>query len=430
MFEREIMTNDQTMFLIICSAMVLFMTPGLAFFYGGLVRASSVVSMMMMSIGSLGLIGVMWVIFGYAMSFGNAGTGQFVGLDGVFGIDLAKVGLEDVYAQAQAGDGLGLAFAGFQGTFAVITVALISGAIADRARFGSWMVFAGLWATLVYFPVAGWIFNFTVEDGKVVDGGWLVYNVGVMDFAGGTVVEVASGASALALALVLGKRFGFTKGMHAPHNVPLVLIGVAILWFGWFGFNAGSELTADGIASLAFVNTLVAPAAAMLSWAIYEQIAHGKPTSVGVGSGAISGLVAITPSCAYLDPIWALLLGLIVGVVCALAIELKFILGFDDSLDVVGIHLVGGIVGTMFIGLFGQNVGLLLGHGFDQLGKQAIGVVVVMVYAFVVSYALGWLIQKTIGFRVTSTDEIAGVDLVQHGETGYAGSDPRWTWKG
>lgn len=430
MSEREIMTNDQTMFLIICSAMVLFMTPGLAFFYGGLVRASSVVSMMMMSIGSLALIGVMWVVFGYAMSFGGAGTGQFVGIDGVFGIDLAKIGLEDVVAAAQGGDGLGLAFAGFQGTFAVITVALISGAIADRARFGSWMVFAGLWATLVYFPVAGWIFNFTITDGKITDGGWLVYNMGVMDFAGGTVVEVASGASALALALVLGKRFGFTKGMHAPHNVPLVLIGVAILWFGWFGFNAGSELAADGVASLAFINTLVAPAGAMVSWAIYEQIAHGKPTSVGVGSGAISGLVAITPSCAYIDPVWALLLGLIVGVVCALAIELKFILGFDDSLDVVGIHLVGGIVGTLFIGLFGQNVGLFLGYGFDQLGKQALGVVVVMVYAFVISYALGWVIQKTIGFRVTSTDEIAGVDLVQHGETGYAGSDPRWTWKG
>lgn len=424
------MTNDQTMFLIICSAMVLFMTPGLAFFYGGLVRASSVISMMMMSIGSLGLIGVLWVLFGYAMAFGAAGTGQFVGIDGVFGIDLSKIGLEDVYAQAKEGDGFGLAFAGFQGTFAVITVALISGAIADRARFGSWMVFAGLWATLVYFPVAGWVFNFSVQDGKVIDGGWLVYNVGVMDFAGGTVVEVASGASALALALVLGKRFGFTKGMHAPHNVPLVLIGVAILWFGWFGFNAGSELAADGIASLAFINTLVAPAAAMVSWAIYEQLAHGKPTSVGVGSGAISGLVAITPSCAYLDPIWALLLGLVVGVVCALAIELKFILGFDDSLDVVGIHLVGGIVGTLFIGLFGQNVGLFLGFGFDQLGKQAIGVLVVMVYAFSISYALGWLIQKTIGFRVTSTDEIAGVDLVQHGEVGYAGTDPRWTWKG
>lgn len=417
------------MFLIICSAMVLFMTPGLAFFYGGLVRASSVVSMMMMSIGSLGLIGVMWMLFGYAISFSGAGTGNFVGFDGVLGIDLNKLGLEDVFSAAKNGDGLGLAFAGFQGTFAIITVALISGAIADRARFGSWMFFAALWATIVYFPVAGWIFNFTAKDGKVVDGGWLVYNVGVLDFAGGTVVEVASGASALALALVLGKRFGFTKGMHAPHNVPLVLIGVAILWFGWFGFNAGSELAADGVASLAFINTLAAPVGAMVTWAIYERVAHGKPTSIGVGSGAIAGLVAITPSCAYLDPIWALVLGAIVGVVCGLAIELKFILGFDDSLDVVGIHLVGGIIGTLFIGLFGKGVGLFFGYGWAQLGKQALGVTVVMIFAFAVSYALGWLIQRTIGFRVTSTDEIAGVDLVQHGETAYAGTDPRWTWK-
>jgi Amt family ammonium transporter len=424
------MHTDQTMFLIICSAMVLFMTPGLAFFYGGLVRASSVVSMMMMSIGSLGLIGVMWVLFGYAISFANAGTGNYYGWDGVVGIDLDKLGLEDLVSQALANDGVGLAFAGFQGTFAIITVALISGAIADRARFGSWMIFAGLWATIVYFPVASWIFNFKAEDGKVVDGGWLVYNVGVLDFAGGTVVEVASGASALALALVLGKRFGFTKGMHAPHNVPLVLIGVAILWFGWFGFNAGSELAADGIASLAFINTLAAPVGAMVTWAIYERAAHGKPTSIGVGSGAIAGLVAITPSCAYLDPIWALVLGAIVGVVCALAIELKFVLGFDDSLDVVGIHLVGGIIGTLFIGLFGNGVGLFFGFGASQLGKQALGVLVVLVFAFAVSYALGWLIQKTIGFRVTSTDEIAGVDLVQHGEVAYAGSDPRWTWKG
>ena len=423
------MNNDQTMFLITCSAMVLFMTPGLAFFYGGLVRASSVVSMMMMSIGSLGLIGVMWMLFGYAISFSGAGTGNFVGFDGVLGIDLNKLGLEDVFSAAKNGDGLGLAFAGFQGTFAIITVALISGAIADRARFGSWMIFAALWATIVYFPVAGWIFNFTAKDGKVVDGGWLVYNVGVLDFAGGTVVEVASGASALALALVLGKRFGFTKGMHAPHNVPLVLIGVAILWFGWFGFNAGSELAADGVASLAFINTLAAPVGAMVTWAIYERVAHGKPTSIGVGSGAIAGLVAITPSCAYLDPIWALVLGAIVGVVCALAIELKFILGFDDSLDVVGIHLVGGIIGTLFIGLFGKGVGLFFGYGWAQLGKQALGVTVVMIFAFAVSYALGWLIQRTIGFRVTSTDEIAGVDLVQHGETAYAGTDPRWTWK-
>jgi ammonium transporter, Amt family len=423
------MNNDQTMFLIICSAMVLFMTPGLAFFYGGLVRASSVVSMMMMSIGSLGLIGVMWILFGYAISFSGAGHGNFYGIDGFAGIDLSKLFLADEIALAKTGDGIGLAFAGFQGTFAIITVALISGAIADRARFGSWMIFAGLWATLVYFPVASWIFNFTVKDGKVVDGGWLVYNLGVLDFAGGTVVEIASGASALALALVLGKRFGFTKGMHAPHNVPLVLIGVAILWFGWFGFNAGSELAADGVASLAFINTLAAPVGAMVTWAIYEQIAHGKPTSIGVASGAIAGLVAITPACAYIDPVWALVLGAIVGVVCALAIEMKFVLGFDDSLDVVGIHLVGGLVGTLFIGLFGNGVGLFLGFGAEQLGKQALGAAVVLVYAFAISYALGWLIQKTIGFRVTSTDEIAGVDLVQHGELAYAGTDPRWTWR-
>jgi Amt family ammonium transporter len=422
--------QNTTMFLIICSAMVLFMTPGLAFFYGGLVRASSVVSMMMMSFGSLALIGVMWVVFGYAMSFGAAGSGNFIGIDGVFGLDLNKIFLADVIAQAKEGDGFGLAFAGFQGTFAIITVALISGAIADRAKFGSWMLFGALWAIVVYFPVAGWVFNFTVENGKVIDGGWLVYNIGVMDFAGGTVVEIASGASALALALVVGKRFGFTKGMHAPHNVPLTLIGAAILWFGWFGFNAGSELAADGIAALAFINTLAAPVGAMLSWIAYEQIVHKKPTSIGAASGAVSGLVAITPSCAYLDPIFALLLGLIVGVVCALAVELKYLLGFDDSLDVVGIHLVGGLVGTLYIGLFGKGVGLFFGYGFDQLGKQAIGAAVVLVFAFTASYLLGLAIQKTIGFRVTSTDEIAGVDNVLHGETAYSEADPRWSWKG
>jgi Amt family ammonium transporter len=422
--------QNTTMFLIICSALVLFMTPGLAFFYGGLVRASSVVSMMMMSFGSLAMIGVMWIAFGYAMTFGAAGSGNFIGIDGVFGIDLNKIFLADVIAQAKSGDGFNLAFAGFQGTFAIITVALISGAIADRAKFGSWMLFGGLWAILVYFPVAGWVFNFTSKDGKVVDGGWLIYNVGLLDFAGGTVVEIASGASALALALVVGKRFGFTKGMHAPHNVPLTLIGAAILWFGWFGFNAGSELAADGIASLAFINTLAAPVGAMLSWVIYEQIAHKKPTSIGAASGAVAGLVAITPSCAFLTPVFALLLGLVVGVICALAIELKYLLGFDDSLDVVGIHLVGGLIGTIFIGLFGTGVGLFLGFGFDQLGKQLIGAAVVLVFAFIVSYALGWLIQKTIGFRVTSTDEIAGVDLVLHGENAYSQADPRWSWKG
>jgi Amt family ammonium transporter len=416
------------MFLIICSALVLFMTPGLAFFYGGLVRASSVVSMMMMSFGSLGLIGVMWVIFGYAMSFGNAGTGDFIGWDGVFGIDLNKMFLGDVTKLALTGDGSAMAFAGFQGTFAIITVALISGAIADRAKFGSWMIYAAIWATLVYFPVASWIFNFTVKDGKVIDGGWLVHNVGVLDFAGGTVVEIASGASALALSLVVGKRFGFMKGMHAPHSIPLVLIGAGILWFGWFGFNAGSELIADGTAAIAFLNTLVAGVGGLLAWALYERIAMGKATAVGAASGAVAGMVAITPSCAYLDPIWALVLGLVVGVVCGLAIELKWVLGFDDSLDVVGIHLVAGLIGTLYIGLFGRGVGLFLGFGPEQLGKQAIGAVSVGVYAFVMSYAIGWVLQKTIGFRIASTDEIAGVDNVVHGESAYSESDPRWSW--
>lgn len=406
------------------------MTPGLAFFYGGLVRASSVISMMMMSFGSIALISVLWVVYGFAISFANAGVGNFVGADGVFGIDFGNLFLGEAIDSAKNGDGFPLAFAGFQGTFAIITVALISGAIADRAKFGSWMLFAAIWATVVYFPVASWVFNFTVVDGKIVDGGWLVYNIGVMDFAGGTVVEIASGASALALALVVGKRFGFTKGMHAPHNVPLTLIGAAILWFGWFGFNAGSQLAADGIAAIAFINTLAAPVGAMLSWVVYEQIVHKKPTSIGAASGAVAGLVAITPSCAFLDPIYALLLGVIVGFVCALAIELKYVLGFDDSLDVVGIHLVGGLIGTLFIGLFGNGVGLFFGHGFEQLGKQAIGAGVVLVFAFTASYLIGLAIEKTIGFRVTSTDEIAGVDNVIHGENAYSETDPRWTWKG
>lgn len=423
------MSDNATMFLIFCSAMVLFMTPGLAFFYGGLVRASSVVSMMMMSFGSLALVGTLWVVFGYAMSFGSAGARSFVGIDGVFGIDFNKLFLADVFQQAKEGSGFNLVFAGFQGTFAIITVALISGAIADRARFGAWMVFAALWATLAYFPIAGWVFNATFNsDGEIVAGGWLIKDVGLLDFAGGTVVEVACGAGALAVALVVGKRFGFSKGMHAPHNVPLTLIGAGILWFGWFGFNAGSALAANGVASLAFINTFVAPVGGLITWSIYDKLRHGKPTAVGAASGAIAGLVAITPSCSFLTPIWSLVLGCLVGVVCAFSIELKYILGFDDSLDVVGIHLVGGVIGTLFIGLVGTKVGLLESGSLKQLGAQAIGVLAVGIWAFATAWVIAFGIQKTIGFRVKSTDEIAGVDLVVHGETAYSETDPRWRW--
>ncbi|MFD3444885.1 ammonium transporter [Microbacteriaceae bacterium 4G12] len=415
------MDQGNTAFILIAAALVLLMTPGLAFFYGGLVKAKSVVSMMMLSFGSLGLIGVLWVLYGYAVAFSNGGTDTFVGIDGWFGIDTANLGLEGLLADAAdpAGTYPVLAFAAFQATFAILTVALISGAIADRARFGPWLLFAGIWATVVYFPVASWVFNFTLGDEGVVDGGWIAYNIGAIDFAGGTAVHINAGAAALALALVLGKRVGFAKGIQKPHNVPFVLLGAGLLWFGWFGFNAGSELAADGIAALAFVNTIAAPAAAILGWLLVEKLKDGKATSVGAASGAVAGLVAITPACASLTPFWAIVLGVVAGVVCALAIELKFKLGFDDSLDVVGIHLVGGLIGTLYIGFFATDVGFIYSGSFAQLGAQALAAFAVLIYSFLLAYAIGFAIEKTIGFRVKNEDEVAGIDTILHGEEGY-----------
>jgi Amt family ammonium transporter len=417
------MDQGNTAFLLFAAALVLLMTPGLAFFYGGLVKAKSVISMMMLSFGAIGLIGVLWVLYGYAISFATS--------DGVnlpFNIDLTNLGLQAVFEEAAepAGGYPLIAFAAFQATFAIITVALISGAIADRAKFGAWMLFAGLWATLVYFPVASWVFNFSLaEDGSFADGGWITYGlqeafgVGALDFAGGTAVHINAGAAALALALVLGKRVGFAKGAHVPHNPPFVLLGAGLLWFGWFGFNAGSELAADGIAAIAFLNTIAAPAAALLAWLVVEAIKDGKPTSVGAASGAVAGLVAITPACAFLTPVWSIVLGLLAGAVCALAVDLKFKLGFDDSLDVVGIHLVGGLIGTLYLGFFANGTGLIFSGSFNQLIVQAIAAFVVMIYSFVVAYIIGFAIEKTIGFRVTEEDEIAGIDPIVHGEAGY-----------
>jgi Amt family ammonium transporter len=424
-----ITNNVNSLWLMVAAALVLIMTPGVAFFYGGMVRAKSVISMMMMSFGSIGLVGVLWVIYGYSMSFGVLGSG------GKFTSWLIKGWLLNPFADfllkneisAKGGtanqnlslDIHGLAFAGFQATFAIITVALISGAIADRARFGPWMIFAGVWATLVYFPVASWVFNFSLVNGKLVDGGWSVFGLGVNDFAGGTAVHINAGAAGLALALVLGKRIGFAKGMSKPHNVPLTLLGAALLWFGWFGFNAGSEGAADGISALAWINTLAAPAAGILGWLIVERIKDGKPTSIGAASGAVAGLVAITPACNILTPGWGIVLGILVGAVCCLAIDLKYKLGFDDSLDVVGIHLVGGIIGTLYIGIFGAGIGLIDSGKLNQLGAQAVGAFGVAIYSFVLAYAIGWVIQKTIGFRITNEDEVAGVDTVVHGEEAY-----------
>ncbi len=417
------MDTGTTAFVLISAALVLLMTPALAFFYGGLVRAKSVISMMMLSFGALAVVGVIWVVVGYAIAFANAGTPTFIGIDGVIGIDVSYIGLEGLLTLQDGAALPPLAFAAFQATFAIITVALISGSIADRAKFGAWLVFAAVWSVLVYFPVASWVFNFTVVDGTIVDGGWIAYTLGAIDFAGGTAVHINAGAAALALAIVLGKRIGFAKGLQKPHNVPLTLLGAGLLWFGWFGFNAGSELTADNTASLAFVNTIAAPAAGVLGWLVVERLKEGKATSVGAASGAVAGLVAITPACASLTPGWAILLGALAGVITALAVELKFKFGFDDSLDVVGIHLVGGLIGTLFIGIFATDVGLIYSGSFDQLGKQAIAAGVVMVFSFVMSLILGFIIEKTMGFRVHGNQELAGIDSVVHGEEGYALDD-------
>lgn len=379
--------------------------------------------MMMLSFGALAVVGVIWVVVGYAIAFANAGTPTFIGIDGVIGLDVSYIGLEGLLTPQDGAALPPLAFAAFQATFAIITVALISGSIADRAKFGAWLVFAAVWSVLVYFPVASWVFNFTVGDGTIVDGGWIAYTLGAIDFAGGTAVHINAGAAALALAIVLGKRIGFAKGLQKPHNVPLTLLGAGLLWFGWFGFNAGSELTADNTASLAFVNTIAAPAAGVLGWLVVERLKEGKATSVGAASGAVAGLVAITPACASLTPGWAILLGALAGVITALAVELKFKFGFDDSLDVVGIHLVGGLIGTLFIGIFATDVGLIYSGSFDQLGKQAIAAGVVMVFSFVMSLILGFIIEKTMGFRVHGNQELAGIDSVVHGEEGYALDD-------
>lgn len=418
------MDQGNTAFVLFSAALVLLMTPGLAFFYGGLVKAKSVVSMIMLSFGSLALIAVLWVLYGYAIAFADLGDAGWIGIPHLLGIDTSSFGLSAQVAESENPVGAfpELAFVSFQATFAIITVALISGAIADRAKFGAWMVFAGFWATLVYFPVAGWVFNFTPED----DGGWIVDKLGAIDFAGGTAVHINAGAAALALAIVLGKRFGFSKGITQPHNVPLTLIGASLLWFGWFGFNAGSQLAADGIASLVVVNTIAAPAAAMLGWISIEKIRHGKGTSIGAASGAIAGLVAITPACASIEPVWSIVLGLIAGALCALAIDLKFKFGFDDSLDVVGIHLVGGVIGTLFIGFFGNDVGLFFGFGWDQLGAQALGALAVFCYSFLMALAIGFVIERTMGFRVQADAELAGIDTSVHGEEAYAfGRDSR-----
>jgi len=398
-----------TAWLLASTALVLLMTPGLAIFYGGMVRTTGVLNMIMMSFISIPLVTVAWLLVGYTLAFSDGGAGGFVG-------GLAHVGMRGIGPETAHGTVPELLYATFQLTFAIITAALISGAIADRAKFAAWIVFVPIWAVAVYSVVAHWVWAPT---------GWLS-KMGVLDYAGGLVVEIVSGSSALALAVVLGPRIGFKTEAMRPHNLPFVLLGVGLLWFGWFGFNAGSALAANGLAAAIFLNTLVAGCLGMLGWLSVEQFRDGKPTTFGAASGVVAGLVAITPSCGEVNTLGAAVVGLAAGIVCSFAILVKFKLNYDDSLDVVGVHFVGGVVGVLLIGLFATAVmthgpkGLLYGGGLGQLGKQSLGMVVVGLYAFAVTYVLAMLIQRFMGFRVSREDEISGVDLTQHAETAYA----------
>jgi ammonium transporter, Amt family len=407
--------EGNTAWLLTSAALVLLMTPGLAFFYGGMVRTKSVLNMLMMCFGAMAVIGVLWVIFGYSLAFGDDVTG------GLFGNVRQYFGLSELLgADTLTGTG----FVAFQAMFAIITVALIAGAIADRARFGAWLLFCALWGTLVYFPVAHWVFDFSNDSGHV--GGWIANNLGALDFAGGTAVHINAGSAALALALILGKRVGWPREPMKPHNLTLVMLGAGLLWFGWFGFNAGSALAANELAGVAFINTFSATCAAMLGWLFVERIRDGRATSLGAASGVVAGLVAITPACAFVDTWGALVIGVLAGAICALAIGLKYRLGYDDSLDVVAVHLVGGLAGTLLIGFLATTSvndagadGLFYGGGLSQLGKQAIAAGAVLGYSFLGALILGLIIKFTVGWRISREAEVTGIDESEHAETAY-----------
>ena len=409
------MNTGDTAWLLVATALVLFMTPGLAFFYGGMVRSKNVLGMLMQNYIAMGIVAVLWVLVGFSLAFGRGGDGGLIG-------NLDFIGFKDV-----TGNGVGPAFfglsipfilfAGCQMTFAIITPALISGATADRMKFSAYVTFISVWLIVVYTPVAHWVFA----------GGWLA-DRGALDFAGGAVVHINAGAAALAVVLVLGARRGYGHDAMPPHNLPLTLLGTGILWFGWAGFNAGSALHANGLAAQALVNTFVAASAAMLGWLVVERIRDGHATTLGAASGAVAGLVAITPCAGFVGSLAAIGIGFVTGGICLLAIGLKNRFGYDDSLDVVGVHLVGGIMGSLLLGLFADHTvnqivvheGLLLGGGPELLLDQVVAVIATLAYSFMVSYVLARLIDRFIGLRVSPDAELAGLDRSLHSETAYA----------
>jgi Amt family ammonium transporter len=421
--EDIVLNSGDTAWILASTALVLLMTPGLAFFYGGMVRTKSVLNMMMMSIITIAIVSVLWVIYGFELAFGYKAESAWYG-------NISFSGLGSQVNEFTNNGGVYpiplVVFAAFQLMFAIITPALISGAIADRAKFSAWAVFVAIWTTVVYFPVAHWVFAFGNKVGDTVTGTGFLAGRGIEDFAGGTAVHINAGAAALALAIILGKRHGWRKDPMRPHSLPLVMLGAGLLWFGWFGFNAGSSLAANGIAGLAFMNTQVATAGAIIGWLLVERIRNGHATSLGAASGAVAGLVAITPACAFVAPWAAVVIGFIAGILCSLAVGLKYIFKIDDSLDVVGVHLVGGIWGSLSIGIFGSSAvnsigldGLAYGGGTVLLMKQLLGVGLVFAYSFVATLIIGFAIEKTIGFRIKRESELEGIDLVEHAESAY-----------
>jgi Amt family ammonium transporter len=424
--------TGNTAWMLAAASLVLLMTPALAFFYGGMTRSKTVLNMMMMSFGALAVVGPIWMLWGYSETFGEASLGGLIGDPFEY---FALKGLTDENSLMAASGVPAMVAVGYQATFAIITVALISGAIADRARFGTWLVFSGLWVTIVYGPIAHavWGGGFLSGGGKIAE--WLSTPI---DFAGGTVVHINAGMAGLVLCLIVGKRKGFAKDPMKPHNLPFVMLGAALLWFGWFGFNAGSEFAADGTAGQAWVNTLTATCVAALGWLIVERIRDHHATSLGAASGVVAGLVAITPAAAAVDVVGAMFIGLIAGALCALAVGLKYKLKYDDSLDVVGVHLVGGLVGTILIGFFanvprdaegvattstwapdGALDGLFYGGGLTQLWTQILVALIAVVASGVLTLIIGLALKYTMGWRISEEDEVEGVDVTTHGEAAY-----------
>jgi len=385
------------------AALVLFMVPGLALFYGGMVRAKNALNMLNMNMWCLGIVPVVWVLVGFSLASGDSGR-SWLG-------DLSVVGMKGIH------DAEGLATFAFLMTFACITPALISGAVADRMKFSAWMIFVPVWSLAVYAPVVYWVYG---------SDGW-IFNLPAHDFAGGTAIHVNAGAAALALVIVLGKRTGWPQNRPAPHNVPFVMLGAGILWFGWFGFNAGSALAANGAATQAFVNTFIAGAAGMVAWMIIEMVKTGKVSTIGMASGIISGLATITGAAGFVGSMHSFVFGALAGIICFFAIEAKFRFGFDDSLDVVGIHFVGGALGSVLLGFMADSSavpggdfidGLFFGGGI-LLWNQILSLLVVTAFSFVATYIIAKIMDRTIGLRVTESTEMAGLDASDHGEAAY-----------